>query len=36
MLIYQGAESFALWTGHEAPVDVMSAAARQALGIKGG
>jgi shikimate dehydrogenase len=34
MLIYQGAESFALWTGREAPVEVMLAAARQALGIK--
>lgn len=36
MLIYQGAESFALWTGQEAPVEVMFAAAREALGIKGG
>ena len=34
MLIYQGAESFALWTGREAPVDVMFAAAREALGIR--
>jgi shikimate dehydrogenase len=36
MLIYQGAESFALWTGREAPVEVMLAAAREALGIKEG
>ena len=27
MLLYQGAESFTLWTGHEAPLAVM----RQAL-----
>jgi shikimate dehydrogenase len=32
MLIYQGAESFRLWTGLEAPVDVMFKAARKALG----
>ena len=31
MLIYQGAEAFKLWTGVEAPVDVMFAAARKAL-----
>ena len=31
MLIYQGAASFELWTGKEAPVEVMLAAARQAL-----
>jgi shikimate dehydrogenase len=31
MLVYQGAESFTLWTGMEAPVDVMMSAARQAL-----
>lgn len=31
MLIYQGAASFKLWTGLDAPVDVMFAAARRAL-----
>lgn len=31
MLIYQGAASFKLWTGLDAPVDVMSDAARKAL-----
>ena len=31
MLIYQGAEAFRLWTGQEAPVEVMFQAARQAL-----
>ena len=36
MLIYQGAASFRLWTGREAPVDVMFAAARGALGPAGG
>jgi shikimate dehydrogenase len=36
MLIYQGAESFALWTGREAPLEVMFAAAKKALGIEGG
>jgi shikimate dehydrogenase len=35
MLIYQGAASFRLWTGREAPVDVMFTAAREALGIAG-
>jgi len=35
MLIYQGADSFRLWTGLEPPVDVMFRAARKALGIKG-
>jgi len=34
MLIYQGADSFRLWTGLEPPVDVMFRAARTALGIK--
>ena len=33
MLIYQGAASFQIWTGREAPVDVMFAAARRALGL---
>jgi shikimate dehydrogenase len=32
MLVYQGALSFTLWTGLEAPVPVMRAAAEQALG----
>jgi len=31
MLVYQGVEAFALWTGREPPVDVMFAAARGAL-----
>ena len=31
MLLYQGAESFRLWTGQEPPLEVMSRAARQAL-----
>ena len=33
MLIYQGAESFRMWTGHEAPTDVMFEAAREALAV---
>jgi len=33
MLVYQGAASFQMWTGCEAPVDVMFAAARRALGL---
>ena len=32
MLMYQGAEAFTLWTGVEAPVEVMLTAARDALG----
>jgi shikimate dehydrogenase len=31
MLVYQGAASFQLWTGQEAPVEVMFQAARRAL-----
>ena len=31
MLVYQGAASFKLWTGREAPVDLMSGRAREAL-----
>ena len=34
MLVYQGAESFRLWTGMEAPLDVMLRAARAGLGVK--
>ncbi|MDA1062652.1 MAG: shikimate dehydrogenase, partial [Chloroflexi bacterium] len=32
MLVHQGAASFTLWTGAEAPLDVMLAAARAAIG----
>lgn len=31
MLIYQGAEAFRLWTGREAPIDVMRRAVEEAL-----
>jgi shikimate dehydrogenase len=31
MLVYQGADSFQLWTGRQAPLDVMFEAARRAL-----
>lgn len=31
MLVYQGAEAFELWTGVEAPIETMMAAAREAL-----
>jgi shikimate dehydrogenase len=31
MLVYQGAVSFKLWTGREAPLDIMLSAAKQAL-----
>jgi shikimate dehydrogenase len=31
MLVYQGAASFKIWTDREAPLDIMIAAARQAL-----
>ena len=31
MLVFQAARAFALWTGRDAPVDTMSAAARAAL-----
>lgn len=33
MLLYQGAESFRIWTGHDAPVDVMEDALRKTLGL---
>jgi len=31
MLVYQGALSFRLWTGQEAPLEVMMKAAREAV-----
>ena len=31
MLVYQGAASFKLWTGLEAPVDIMFSKAKEAL-----
>ena len=33
MLVYQGAIGFTLWTGHEAPVDVMFAALKAAFAV---
>lgn len=36
MLVHQGVESFRLWTGLDAPVDVMFAAARRALEARTG
>jgi shikimate dehydrogenase len=36
MLIYQGAASFTIWTGQEAPIDVMFEAARKALAAEAG
>ena len=35
MLVYQGAAAWELWTGQDAPVDAMMAAARKALGLDG-
>jgi shikimate 5-dehydrogenase len=32
MLIYQGAAAFTLWTGLDAPVDIMTSAARSEIG----
>ena len=32
MLLYQGAESFKIWTGRDAPIDVMENALNQFLG----
>ena len=32
MLLYQGAESFKIWTGRDAPIDVMENALNQYLG----
>lgn len=34
MLLYQGAESFKIWTGHEAPVDEMERALKDTLNLK--
>jgi len=31
MLVYQGAESFRIWTGRKAPVDVMEEAVLEGL-----
>ena len=33
MLVYQGAAAWSLWTGREAPMDVMFKAAKDALGL---
>ena len=35
MLVYQGAAAFELWTGKEAPIEVMRTAAKQALAARG-
>lgn len=34
MLLYQGAESFKIWTGRDAPVEVMEKALKQTLNLK--
>ena len=34
MLLYQGAESFKIWTGRDAPVDAMEDALRKTIGLK--
>lgn len=33
MLLYQGAESFKIWTGREAPIDVMEAKLKETLNV---
>ena len=33
MLLYQGAESFEIWTGKKAPIDIMEDALRTTLGF---
>ena len=33
MLLYQGAESFRIWTGVDAPIDVMEKALRETLNL---
>ena len=33
MLLYQGAESFEIWTGKKAPIDVMEEALVKTLGL---
>ena len=35
MLVYQGAASFEMWTGRDAPVDVMLEAAIQTMAARG-
>ena len=34
MLLYQGAESFEIWTGRDAPVDVMEKALKDTLNLE--
>ena len=34
MLLYQGAESFEIWTGKKAPIDVMENALKNTLNLK--
>ena len=34
MLLYQGAESFKIWTGVDAPIDVMEEALKQTLNLE--
>jgi shikimate dehydrogenase len=34
MLLYQGAESFKIWTGQEAPVSVMEDALKKTLNLE--
>ena len=36
MLVYQGVASFKLWTGREAPIDIMLSAAKKAMANAGG